>query len=92
MRTTTGWLESVVRLEVDLAGLLLVVDEAWDWKAGALRARKAADCVAGSVFVRVVVVLGMELVLAVRSEGGSCASGEGAWVMIAGIGAAATRL
>jgi hypothetical protein len=83
VRTTTGWLESVVRLDVDLAGLLAVVDEACDWKAGALRARRAADWVCASVFVSVVVVLGTELVLVVRSEGGSCASGEGAWAMLA---------
>lgn len=43
VRTTTGWLESVVWLEVDFADLLLVLDWAWDWNAGALRARKAAD-------------------------------------------------
>jgi hypothetical protein len=35
--------------------------------------------------VSVVVVLGNELVLAIRSEGGSCASGEAACVMMAGI-------
>jgi hypothetical protein len=50
-----------------------------------LRARKAADVVGGRVFVSVVVVLGTELVLAVRSVGGgSWASGEGAWVTMAG--------
>jgi hypothetical protein len=43
VRTTTGWLDKVVRLDVDFAVLLVVVDEACDWKAGALRARKAAD-------------------------------------------------
>jgi hypothetical protein len=40
VRTTTGWLLTVVRLEVDFADLLLEGDE---WKAGALRARRAAD-------------------------------------------------
>jgi hypothetical protein len=40
VRTTTGWLVTVVRLEVDLADLLLEDEE---WKAGALRARRAAD-------------------------------------------------
>lgn len=91
MRTTTGWLDRVVRLDVDLAGLLVVeVDFACDWKAGALRARRAADCVWARVFVSVVVVLGTELVLVVRSEGGSCASGEGAWAMMAGTGDAAS--
>lgn len=39
------------------------------------------------MFVNVVAVLGTELVLAVRSEGGSCASGEGAWVTMAGMDA-----
>lgn len=42
----------------------------------------AADCVGGSVFVRVVVVLGTEPVLAVRSDGSPCASVECAWAMI----------
>jgi hypothetical protein len=65
---------------VDFAGLFLVLDEAWDWKAGALRARRAADWVGGRVLVNVVVVLGTELV---RSEEGS--SGEGAWVTMAGV-------
>lgn len=51
----------VVLLDVDLAGLL------WAWNAGALRARIAADCKGGSVFVNVVVVLGTEPVLAARS-------------------------
>lgn len=37
------------------------------------------------MLVNVVVVLGTEPVLIVKSEGGSCASGEGAWVMMAGI-------
>jgi hypothetical protein len=49
-----------------------------------LRARRAADCVGGMVFVNVVVVLGTEPELAVRSSGDSCASGDGAWVMMAG--------
>jgi hypothetical protein len=40
VRTTTGWLVTVVRLEVDFADLLLEADE---WKAGAFRARNAAD-------------------------------------------------
>jgi hypothetical protein len=45
------------------------------------------------VFVSVVVVLGTEPVLVVRSEAGSCTSGEGAWVMMAGMGdATAQRL
>ena len=65
--------------------MLFGFDEACDWKAGALRARRAADWVGGSVFVNVVVVLGTELVLAARSDGGSCASDEAAWVMMAGI-------
>lgn len=70
---------------MDFADLLLLVDDACDWKAGALRARRAADCIGGSVFVSVVVVLGIELVLVVSSVGGSCASGEGVWVIMAGI-------
>lgn len=58
-------------------GLLAAVDvEARLWKAGALRARRAADWVRSSVLVRVVVVLGTELVLVVRSEGG------GAWAVV----------
>ena len=36
------------------------------------------------MFVNVVVVLGTEPVLAVRSDGPPCASREGAWVRIAG--------
>lgn len=40
VRTTTGWLVTVVWLDVDFAGLLFAGDE---WKAGALRARRAAD-------------------------------------------------
>lgn len=86
MRTTTGWLDRVVRLEADFAEWALRAAEAWDWKAGALRARKAALWVGGSVLVRVVVALGTEPALAARSgSGGSCAStGEGAWVTIAG--------
>lgn len=60
VRTTTGWLVTVDLLDVDFAGLLGA------WKAGALRARIAADCNGGSVFVRVVVVLGTEPVLAAR--------------------------
>ena len=40
VRTTTGWLVTVVRLDVDFADLLLAGDE---WNAGALRARRAAD-------------------------------------------------
>lgn len=81
MRTTTGWLVTVVRLDVDLAGLLLVGDE---WKAGALRARRAADWVGGSVLVSVVVVLGTEPVLAARSAGLPWASADDAWVKTAG--------
>lgn len=61
VRTTTGWLVTVVLLEVDFAGL------PWTWNAGALSARIAADCRGGSVFVNVVVVLGTEPVLAARS-------------------------
>jgi hypothetical protein len=57
VRTTTGWLVTVVRLEVDFADLLLEGDE---WKAGAFRARNAADWVGGIVLVRVVVALGTE--------------------------------
>jgi hypothetical protein len=71
VRTTTGWLVTVVRLEVDFADLLLVGDE---WKAGALRARRAADCMGGRVFVNVVVALGTEPVLAARSDGPPCVS------------------
>lgn len=73
VRTTTGWLVTVVRLEVDFADLLLAGDE---WNAGALSARRAADCVGGSVFVRVVVALGTEPVLAPRSDGPPCVSKE----------------
>ena len=40
VRTTTGWLVTVVRLDVDFADLLL---EGEEWKAGAFRARSAAD-------------------------------------------------
>jgi hypothetical protein len=40
VRTTTGWLVTVVRLEVDFADLFLAGDE---WNAGALSARRAAD-------------------------------------------------
>lgn len=61
VRTTTGWLVTVVLLDVDFAGLF------WVWNAGALSARIAADCNGGSVFVSVVVVLGTEPVLAARS-------------------------
>lgn len=43
------------------------------------------------MFVSVVVVLGTEPVMVVRSDGGSCTSGEGAWVMMAGMGAATTK-
>lgn len=74
----------MVRLEVDFAGFDLVSDRACDWKAGALSARRAADCVGGSVLVSVVVALGTELVLAARSEGGSCVSDAGAWAMTTG--------
>jgi hypothetical protein len=81
VRTTTGWLVTVVRLDVDFAGLLLAGDE---WKAGALRARRAADWVGGSVFVRVVVALGTEPVLSARSDGPPCASKSGSWVVMAG--------
>ena len=86
MRTTTGWLDSVVRLEADFADLLCGLDEAWDWKAGALRARRAADWVGGRVLVSVVVALGTEPALVARScNGASCASmGDGVWVTIAG--------
>lgn len=88
MRTTTGWLDRVVRLDVDFADLLLAGDEAWDWKAGALRARRAADWVGGSVFVSVVVVLGTEPVLSCASgEGEGEGEGEGAWVTMAGTAA-----
>lgn len=69
VRTTTGWLERVVRLEVDFAAWLRESGDARDWKAGALRARRAADCVDGIVLVRVVVALGTEPMLAVRSMG-----------------------
>lgn len=62
---------TVVRLDVDFADLLLAGDE---WKAGAFKARKAADCMGGSVFVSVVVALGTEPVLSVRSDGPPCAS------------------
>lgn len=75
----------MVLLEADFADLFLGLLEACDWKAGALRARRAAEWVGGSVFVRVVVVLGTELVLVVRSEGCSCVSDWGAWVMMAGM-------
>lgn len=76
----------MVRLEADFAEWALRAAEAWDWKAGALRARRAALWVGGSVLVRVVVALGTEPALAARSgSGGSCAStGEGAWVTTAG--------
>jgi hypothetical protein len=83
VRTTTGWLVTVVRLDVDFADLLFEGDE---WKAGALRARRAADWVGGSVLVNVVVALGTEDKLAVRSEGPSCASEGCAWMRIAGTG------
>ena len=72
---------TVVRLDVDFADLLLEGDE---WKAGALRARRAADWVGGSVLVNVVVALGTEDRLAVRSEGPSWVSEGCAWMMIAG--------
>ena len=81
MRTTTGWLVTVVRLDVDFADFVLAGDE---WKAGALRARRAADCVGGSVFVNVVVALGTEPVLSARSDGPSCALKNGSWVVIVG--------
>ena len=81
MRTTTGWLVMVVRLDVDFADLVLEGDE---WKAGALRARRAADWVGGRVLVRVVVALGTEPELAVRSDGPSCASAGWAWMRMAG--------
>lgn len=81
VRTTTGWLVTVVRLDVDFADLLLEGDE---WKAGALRARRAADWVGGSVLVNVVVALGTEHELAARSVGPSCASEGCAWMRIAG--------
>jgi hypothetical protein len=55
-----------------------------EWKAGALRARRAADCVGGSVFVSVVVALGTEPVLSARSDGPPCASTKGSWVVMAG--------
>jgi hypothetical protein len=71
----------VVRLDVDFADLLLAGDE---WKAGALRARRAADCVGGSVFVKVVVALGTEPVLSARSDGPPSVSKEGAWVVMVG--------
>jgi hypothetical protein len=71
VRTITGCDVTVVRLEVDFADLLFAGDE---WKAGALRARRAADCVGGSVFVRVVVALGTEPVLSVRSDDPLCVS------------------
>jgi hypothetical protein len=74
---------TVVRLDVDFADLDWEGDE---WKAGALRARRAADCVGGRVLVSVVVALGTEPELAVRSEGSSCASRGCAWVRIAGTG------
>lgn len=83
VRTTTGWLVTVVRLDVDFADLLFAGEE---WNAGALRARRAADCVGGSVFVNVVVVLGTEPVLAVRSDVAPCVSTDGAWARIAGTG------
>ena len=70
VRTTTGWLVRVVRLEVDFADLVLLAD----WKAGALRARMAADWSGGSVLVSVVAVLGTEPELAARSVGCSGAS------------------
>ena len=76
VRTTTGWLVTVVRLEVDFADLLLEGDE---WKAGAFRARNAADWVGGIVLVRVVVALGTEPELAVRSEVPSGASSGCVW-------------
>jgi hypothetical protein len=82
VRTTTGWLVTVVRLDVDFADLLLAGDE---WKAGALRARRAADWVGGSVFVRVVVALGTEPVLSARSDGPPCVSKKGSWVVMVGI-------
>jgi hypothetical protein len=82
VRTTTGWLVTVVRLDVDFADLLLAGDE---WKAGALRARRAADWVTGSVFVKVVVALGTEPVLSARSVCPPCVSKKGSWVVTVGI-------
>lgn len=79
VRTTTGWLVTVVRLEADFADLLLAGDE---WKAGALRARRAADWVGGSVFVSVVVALGTELVLSSKCP--IWASKAGSWVAMGG--------
>jgi hypothetical protein len=83
VRTTTGWLVTVVRLDVDFADLDCEGDE---WKAGALRARRAADWVGGMVLVNVVVALGTEPGLAVKSEGSSRVSKGCAWVRIAGTG------
>jgi hypothetical protein len=71
----------VVLLDVDFADLFLVGDK---WNAGALSARRAADWVAGSVFVNVVVALGTEPVLSARSDGPPCAWKEGSWVVMAG--------
>lgn len=67
-----------MRLDVDFAGLGAA------WKAGALRARRAADWVAGRVFVSVVVALGTEPVLAVRSDGPpACGRSDGeSWVVV----------
>lgn len=73
---------TVVRLDVDFADLLLAGDE---WNAGAFKARKAADCIGGSVFVRVVVALGTEPVLSARSDGPPCASKAGWSIVIGGI-------
>ena len=72
---------TVVRLDVDFADLVLLGDE---WKAGALRARRAADWVGGRVLVRVVVALGTEPELAVRSDGPCCACAGWAWMRMAG--------
>ena len=76
VRTTTGWLVTVVRLDVDFADLLL---EGEEWKAGAFRARSAADWVGGSVLVKVVVALGTEPELAVKSDRPSGASSGCVW-------------
>jgi hypothetical protein len=67
---------TVVRLDVDFADLVL---EGEEWKAGAFRARNAADWMGGNVLVKVVVALGTEPELAVKSDGPSGASSGCVW-------------